>query len=109
MTVGVDDSMQADRAASIAKALGHPARIRIVELLAGQPECRGAELFSEMSLAQSTVSEHLRVLREAGIVSSTAVGTSAVYCLNQTLLGAFGRYVSGLAAASPECEKGCGA
>jgi len=70
-----------ERMAAVARALAHSARVRIIRLLAGQAECRGAELFSELPLAQSTVSQHLRVLREAGLVTSHQVGTSTVYCL----------------------------
>lgn len=73
--------MDHDVIAGVARALAHPARMRILELLAAQSECRGHDLFSELPLAQSTVSEHLRVLKEAGLVESRTVGTSAVYCL----------------------------
>jgi ArsR family transcriptional regulator, arsenate/arsenite/antimonite-responsive transcriptional repressor len=97
-----------ERLAAIAKALAHPARVQIVELLAGQPECRGADLFSELPLAQSTISEHLRVLREAQIVSSTPCGTSAVYCLNAAVLEEFGRDMLRLAIASPDCSNSDG-
>ncbi|MHB9002957.1 MAG: ArsR/SmtB family transcription factor [Coriobacteriia bacterium] len=68
------------------RALGHPARMRIVRLLSEQAECRGAELFTELPLAQSTISEHLRILREAGLVTSHAVGSGVVYCLVPELL-----------------------
>lgn len=95
-----------ERLAVIAKALSHPARMQIVELLAKQAECRGAELFAELPLAQSTVSEHLRVLREAGVVGSTPVGTSAVYCLDSAVLEGFGREISRIAVASPDCLPG---
>jgi ArsR family transcriptional regulator len=73
--------MDAERIARIAKALGHPARVQLVALLATQCECRGAEVFSELPLAQSTISEHLRVLREAGVVSASSDGPRSVYCL----------------------------
>lgn len=79
-------TVDAVRVAEIAKALAHPARVQIVELLARQAECRGADVFAELPLAQSTVSEHLRVLRDAGVVSSSPVGTSTVYCLRYSAL-----------------------
>ena len=50
---------------------------------------QGADLFAELPLAQSTVSEHLRILRDAGVVSSRSVGTSAVYCLHSEVLSEF--------------------
>lgn len=74
------------RIAELAKALGHPARVQIVELLSQQCECRGADVFAQLPLAQSTVSGHLRVLREAGIVSAAPEGTSTAYCLDPVAL-----------------------
>jgi ArsR family transcriptional regulator, arsenate/arsenite/antimonite-responsive transcriptional repressor len=78
--------METETIAAAAKALGHPARLQIVELLSRQTECSGSEVFAELDLAQSTVSEHLRILREAGIVNSSRVGTSVVYCLDACAL-----------------------
>lgn len=54
--------------AAIAKALAHPARIQIVRLLLSRNSCIGGEITHELALAQSTVSEHLRILKTAGIV-----------------------------------------
>ena len=53
--------------AAYAKAIGHPARVRLIRILAGGV-CLGSDLVSQIGLAQSTVSEHLRVLKEAGLV-----------------------------------------
>lgn len=97
-----------DRVSELAKALGHPARIQIVELLSRQRECTGVDVFSELPLAQSTVSEHLRVLREAGIVRSSRSGIRAVYCLNQDALDELAAALSGLSGmfAAEECRCG---
>ena len=86
------------------KALGHPARVQIVRLLAAQTECRGADVFGELPLAQSTVSEHLRVLKEAGLVSTRSVGTSTVYCLVPDALRSLSAELAGLASAKTECR-----
>lgn len=94
------------RLAELAKALAHPARVQIVELLARQTECRGADVFSELPLAQSTVSEHLRVLKEAGIVSASPLGTSAVYCLDPNVLDEVALSVAALVESSRCCAKG---
>jgi ArsR family transcriptional regulator len=102
----MDDTLTA----SVAKALAHPARLHILRLLAGQTECRGADVFSELPLAQSTISEHLRVLRDAGLVSSRSEGNAAVYCLAPEVFGDFIEAVSGLASAASLCAsdgKGC--
>lgn len=102
-------SLDTVRVAAIAKALAHPVRVQIVELLAGQSECRGAEVFGELPLAQSTVSEHLRVLREAGVLSASHVGTSSVYCLHPETIVAFATDLSSLADMARACQKGeCG-
>jgi ArsR family transcriptional regulator len=100
--------MTDEQMALVARALAHPARIRIVQLLAAQTECRGHEVFSELPLAQSTVSEHLRVLKEAGLVQSHPVGTAMVYCLIPSVLDEFNRAVSQLAACAAECVPGSG-
>jgi ArsR family transcriptional regulator len=102
----MDDTMTA----AVAKALAHPARLHILRLLAAQTECRGADVFSELPLAQSTISEHLRVLKGAGLVSSRPVGTSAVYCVAPQVFDDFISAVSGIAPAVPLCGsdgKGC--
>ena len=102
-------SLDPEKIAALAKALAHPARVQIVELLARQAECRGADVFAELPLAQSTVSEHLRVLKDAGIVEADPVGTSMLYCLDPAALATFAEAVEALCADSPGCsvERGC--
>lgn len=102
----MDDTMTA----AVAKALAHPARLHILRLLAGQTECRGADVFSELPLAQSTISEHLRVLKDAGLVSARPDGTAMVYCVAPSVFDDFIAAVSGIAPAVPLCisdGKGC--
>jgi ArsR family transcriptional regulator, arsenate/arsenite/antimonite-responsive transcriptional repressor len=96
----VDDEMLAN----VARALAHPARVRIVRLLAEQTECRGADVFSELPLAQSTISEHLRILKEAGLVNSRPVGTATVYCLAPGVLDDLSSAVSGIASGVTKCS-----
>lgn len=62
-----DEQAEAQMAA-MAKALGHPARTRILRLLARTPGCIGGDIVDAVGLAQSTVSEHLRILRDAGVI-----------------------------------------
>lgn len=100
--------MTDDELALVAKALAHPARIRIVRLLAAQVECRGHEVFSELPLAQSTISEHLRVLKDAGLVSAQPVGTAMVYCLVASVLEDFSETIDGIEACVTECVPGQG-
>jgi ArsR family transcriptional regulator len=89
--------------ARLARALSHPARIHIVRLLAAQTECRGADVFAELPLAQSTVSEHLRVLVDAGVVSSRRVGTTSVYCLRPDRLAPLSVLIQDLTTCAPSC------
>lgn len=102
--------MSDERIAAVARALGHPARMRIVRLLAAQNECRGADVFGELPLAQSTISEHLRILKDAGVVNSRPEGTGMVYCLAPGAFDDFLSVIAGIATATPHClveGKGC--
>ena len=69
-------------AAAIAKALGHPARIQIVRLLLEKQSCFGCDMVDEVKLAQSTVSEHLRILKSAGIITGNIEHPRVCYSLS---------------------------
>jgi ArsR family transcriptional regulator len=98
------ETIDAVRLALIAKALAHPARVQIVQLLAEQTDCRGSEVFAGLPLAQSTVSEHLRVLREADIVRAHPLGNQMVYCLHVETLQELSQSLTEIVASHPECE-----
>ncbi|HSP26245.1 MAG TPA: metalloregulator ArsR/SmtB family transcription factor [Saliniramus sp.] len=68
--------------AAIAKALAHPARIHIVRLLMQKQSCIGCDLVDEVGLAQSTVSEHLRILKAAGVITGEIERPRVCYSLN---------------------------
>ena len=72
--------------AGLARALGHPARIRIVRVLIDKQSCIGCDLVDEIGLAQSTVSEHLRILKAAGIITGEIERPRVCYSLNSTAL-----------------------
>jgi ArsR family transcriptional regulator len=72
--------------AELARALGHPARIRIVRTLMVKQGCIGCDLVDESGLAQSTVSEHLRILKASGIVTGEIEGPRICYSLNPAAL-----------------------
>lgn len=81
-----------DRIATIAKALSHPARVRIVQLLIDKRTCIGGDIVSEIGLAQSTVSEHLRILKDAGVIVGEIERPRICYSLHPdglTALSAF--------------------
>ncbi len=71
------------RSAELMKALGHPARIAILELLAERNTCICGDIANELPLAQSTVSQHLKALKEAGIIKGEIDGVRTCYCLDE--------------------------
>lgn len=90
------DAPDADRLAALAKALGHPARVRILELLGPSARCHVGDLTAELGLAQSTVSEHIRILREAGVVDTGTLDGRPCYCIDRTSLAELGAGVGAL-------------
>lgn len=68
--------------AKMLKALGNPVRFRIMEYLAKKQLCITGDIVIYASLAQSTVSEHLKVLREAGLIQGEIEGPATCYCIN---------------------------
>lgn len=82
----LSERIDPDRAAAVAKALAHPARIRIIVLLLSRPGCIGYEIVGEVGLAQSTVSEHLRILKAAGLVTGEIERPRVCYSLNPIAL-----------------------
>ena len=77
-----DTDETGDGIAVVAKALGHPARIQIVRLLLEKQSCFGCDMVDEVKLAQSTVSEHLRILKSAGIITGEIVHPRVCYSLD---------------------------
>jgi DNA-binding transcriptional ArsR family regulator len=78
------DSELVDRA-NLLKALGHPARLAIVQHLLEQETCICGDLVIKLPLAQATISQHLRELKQVGIIQGTVSGTSVCYCLNREI------------------------
>jgi len=68
--------------ASIAKALGHPARIAILQYLSEQKSCVCGDIVEELPLSQSTVSQHLKELKKAGLIKGEIEGPSVCYCID---------------------------
>ncbi len=67
----------------VLKALGHPARLSIVEFLANTNSCISNQLVEELPLAQPTISRHLSELKRVGIIKGTIEGKNICYCINQ--------------------------
>ncbi len=75
--------------AELTKALGHPARLAILRLLAGRSTCVCGEIVDELPLAQATVSQHLKVLKAAGLIQGEVDGLRVCYCLDRVALADF--------------------
>lgn len=71
------------------KALSHPARIAIMKTLAEKKECICGDLVLDLPLAQSTVSQHLKALKEAGLITGEVDGPRSKYCINRTNFARF--------------------
>ena len=71
-----------NRIAELAKAIGHPARIAILQILM-QRGCVCGELVEELPLSQSTVSQHLKALKQAEIIKGEITGVRTCYCINE--------------------------
>jgi ArsR family transcriptional regulator, arsenate/arsenite/antimonite-responsive transcriptional repressor len=77
-----DLSEEEMRLAGMLKALGNPVRFRIMQYLADHPVCITGEIVEFTTLAQSTVSQHLKVLREAGLIAGEVEGPATCYCIS---------------------------
>ncbi|MBK8712479.1 MAG: winged helix-turn-helix transcriptional regulator [Niastella sp.] len=83
--------------ASIAKALGHPARIAIMEFLAKVDTCICGDIVNELPLAQPTISQHLKELKNAGLIQGNIEGNAICYCINEKTMAKLQGYFINLA------------
>jgi ArsR family transcriptional regulator len=81
---------------ALAKALGHPARVAILRLLTRRNGCVCGDIVDELPLAQSTVSQHLKVLKEAGLIRGDVDGPRVCYCIEPRTLRRFKALIGGL-------------
>ena len=72
-----------NKIAIIAKALGHPARVAIIEYLLKADTCICGDIVNELPLAQATVSQHLKELKNAGLIKGNIEGTAICYCIDK--------------------------
>lgn len=96
MSEQADVLSAAETFASICKALGHPARVRIVEHLKKMDRCICGEIVEILPLAQSTVSQHLKCLKQAGLIRGNVEGPRTCYCLDQNMLQQFKKMAASL-------------
>jgi ArsR family transcriptional regulator len=86
----------AEQLAKLTWAIAHPARVRIVQLLHSRTSCVCGEIVDQMPLAQSTVSQRLKILKESGLVQGEIDGPRICYCINQKMLKQLKRLVADL-------------
>lgn len=82
--------------AALAKAIGHPARVQILRILVRRTACVCGDIVDELPLAQSTVSQHLKVLKEAGLIRGEVDGPRVCYCIEPRALRRLKSLVGGL-------------
>jgi DNA-binding transcriptional ArsR family regulator len=96
----------ADDLARRCRALAHPLRLEILLALARDPECRCGDIVERMPRAQSTISQHLKILRQAGLVAASVRGPRRCYCLSpealRLLRGDLSRFLDQLAVNAKE-------
>lgn len=93
--------------ATLAKALGHPARVAIVEYLVKVDACICGDIVDELPLAQPTVSQHLKELKTAGIIKGSIEGNAICYCIDEKTIDKLQSYFVGIAAKLSKKKSNC--
>ncbi|MEY4135433.1 MAG: hypothetical protein RL386_1783 [Bacteroidota bacterium] len=83
--------------ATLVKALGHPARVAIIDYLLQVDTCICGDIVNELPLAQPTVSQHLQVLKNAGLIKGNVEGTAICYCIDETAIAGVRDYFQDIA------------
>lgn len=90
-SLSVDNQKETELFAELCKALGHPARVMIINYLKRIDRCLCGDIVEMLPLAQSTVSQHLKCLKKAGLIKGEVEGPKTCYCLDRTMLKKFTR------------------
>ena len=93
--------------AEVLKALGHPARLAIIEYLAKTPSCICNDIVEQLPLAQPTISRHLSELKKVGLIQGTIEGKNICYCINEAGLNAVKSFMVSLSITITEKKKCC--
>ena len=108
MTVAAADRGQQLELAQLAKALGHPMRVRILGLLLSRDVCYCGQIVDELPLAQATVSQHLKVLKDSGLIVGEIEGLRTCYWASRERLAELHELVGDLLAGAAEVNaRGC--
>ena len=93
--------------AIIAKALGHPARIAIIDYLLKVDTCICGDIVNEIQLAQPTISQHLKELKNAGIIKGNISGTAICYCIDEKAFQTFQKYFTAIETKLEKKQSNC--
>lgn len=85
-----------DELAALGKAIGHPIRVQILRILVRRTACICGDIVEELPVAQSTVSQHLKILKEAGLIRGEVAGPRICYCIEPRVLRRLKVLVAGL-------------
>ena len=106
-TKSYEFSTKENKLAKYAKALAHPARVAILNFLAKQQSCVCGDIVDELPLSQSTVSQHLKELKEAGLIKGEIEGAKVCYCIDEKEWKAAQAWINQLFDSYKNCG-GCG-
>lgn len=93
--------------ATLAKAMGHPARIAIIEYLLKVDTCICGDIVNELPLAQPTVSQHLKELKNAGLIRGEIEGNSICYCIDQNAFQKLQNYFTNISVTVEDKKSRC--
>jgi DNA-binding transcriptional ArsR family regulator len=93
--------------ATLAKALGHPARVAIIDYLLSVDTCICGDIVNELPLAQPTVSQHLKELKNAGLIKGSIEGNAICYCINKEIIADLQIYFANLSNRLKEKKSNC--
>lgn len=96
-----------NKIAKYAKALAHPARVAILQLLIKKQACMCGDIVDDLPLSQSTVSQHLKELKEAGLIKGDIEGVKVCYCIDEKEWEAAKNYISQLFSSYSSKNKCC--
>lgn len=92
----IEGSEADEELATLAKAIAHPARVQIIRILVRKTSCVCGDIVDELPLAQSTVSQHLKMLKDAGLIRGEVDGPRVCYCIEPRALRRLKALVGGL-------------
>ncbi len=93
--------------ATMAKALGHPARVAIIDYLLSVNTCICGDIVNKLPLAQPTVSQHLKELRNAGLIKGSIEGNAICYCIDEKAIARMQTYFAAIAARLEKKKNDC--